>query len=379
MSHIANMDNHIKINKRSEGDFEIVFSGSLDSKSTAGIWTKIEKFLDKNKLQHLAVNAENVEYCDGAGLSMLFNLGLHSQKEGFEFEINGLDEKFLSLLEHYDTDKFLKTRAEKRKQIFLPEEVGKATCNVLSDVCGQVEFVGKLSAVLWKMLFQPSIIRWKQFYIVAERSGVNALGIICLVGLLFGLILAFTGVVTLEKFGAEIYVANMASLSIIRVLGPFITAVMLSGRSGSAFAAELGSMKINEELDALTTMGIDPIRFLVVPRVLATTLMTPLLAVVANLAGLIGSAVVLMGLGIPLVTYIDRVKNSIDLTDIYSGLFKAFVFGIIIGAVGCLRGMETKSGSSAVGDAATQAVVSSIILIIIAEGVFAVLYYHLGI
>jgi phospholipid/cholesterol/gamma-HCH transport system permease protein len=180
-------------------------------------------------------------------------------------------------------------------------------------------------------------------------------------------------------FGVEIYVADLAALSLLRVMGPLMSAIIFAARSGSAFAAEIGTMKVNEELDALSTMGIDPVRFLAVGRVLAGMAVTPLLAVFASLFGLIGAGAVMLGLGFPLITYFNQVVSAVDVVDFIGGLFKAAVFGLLVAAVGCLRGLQTKSGPSAVGDSATRAVVSGIVLIILAEGVFAVVFYCLDI
>lgn len=361
------------------GTIRIELPSRLDIHATTKLWKKVHNTINKVKPREVSVDAGHLEYCDTAGLSLLFDLEIRSQKEDYEYRISGLNEKFQNMLSRFDTDKFMDRKIQTRKNVNIAQQVGEASVNVWRDIYTVVEFLGETFVKVLAALIKPWDTRWKETFIVSERTGVNAVGIMTLVGVLFGLILAYTGVITLEKFGAEIYVANMAAISIVRVLGPFITAVILSGRSGSAFAAEIGTMKINEELDALYTMNIDPMRFLVVPRVLATTVMTPLLAVITNIAGLFGAGIVLLSLGIPVVTYTERVRSALDFSDVYSGLFKAMVFGTIIATVGCLRGMETKTGASAVGDAATQAVVTSIVLIIAAEGVFQVLFYHLGI
>lgn len=369
----------VEVQADSDGQVRLILRGRLDWETAGPLWREICRNLEKMRPRNVRCDAREVDYCDGSGLGLLFHLRLQARQGRFDFQLSGLDEKFNQMLDHFDAGKFLEIRHEQHRGIHIAEEVGRASVHLWQDFYAVISFLGETFVKITHALICFWNTRWKETFIVAERSGVNAVGIISLVGILFGLILAYMGVITLKQFGAEIYVANMASMSIVRVLGPFITSVILSGRSGSAFAAEIGTMKINEEVDALVTMGIDPVRFLVVPRVLATTVMTPLLTVVANLTGLVGCAVVLMSMGIPLVTFMERVKTSVDLGDFYGGLFKAMVYGMIIGAVGCLRGMETKAGPSAVGDAATQAVVTSIVLIIAAEGVFSILFYHLGI
>jgi phospholipid/cholesterol/gamma-HCH transport system permease protein len=214
---------------------------------------------------------------------------------------------------------------------------------------------------------------------IAELAGVNALPIVALIGFLLGLIMAFQSAIPMRQFGADIFVANLIGLSMLRELGPLVTAILLAGRSGSAFAAELGTMKFREEIDALSTMGLDSVRFLVVPRLLAAVTMTPLLTIFANLFGLIGGAVVMVSLGYPLVTYGNQLLSAVHIRDLVSGLSKSLVFGMVVAGVGCLRGLQTMTGASAVGESTTRAVVSGIILIAIVDGVFAVVFYCLGV
>ncbi len=209
---------------------------------------------------------------------------------------------------------------------------------------------------------------------------MDALPIVALVSFLMGLILAFQSSIPLKQFGAaEIFIGTLVSLSMIRELGPLMTTILLAGRTGSAFAADLGTMKINEEIDALNTMGLDPVRFLAVTRIIAAVAMTPLLTLFSDFMGVIGGAVVFRSFGYSLVTYWNQVQASVDMSDLLGGLFKSFAFGILVASVGCLRGFQTKTGASAVGASTTRAVVSGIILIVAADGVFSIIYYVLGI
>ena len=214
---------------------------------------------------------------------------------------------------------------------------------------------------------------------VAEQAGIGAVSIVSLVGFLLGLILAFQSAIPMQRFAAQIFVADLLGISMLRELGPLMASILLTARSGSAFAAEIGTMKVNEEIDALTTMGLAPVRFLVVPRVLAAVAVIPALAMLTNLAGLLGGAVVFRSLGFPLVTYVTRVSDAVTVGDVVGGLVKAMVFGVIVAGVGCLRGLETGEGAQAVGRSTTSAVVSGIILIAAVDGIFAVFFYALGI
>jgi phospholipid/cholesterol/gamma-HCH transport system permease protein len=194
-----------------------------------------------------------------------------------------------------------------------------------------------------------------------------------------GMILAFQSAVPMKRFGAEIFVADLIGLAMLRELGPLLTAILLAGRSGAAFAAEIGTMRVNQEVDALTTMGLDPVRFLVTPRLIAALLMTPLLTVFAGLIGLVGGAVTMTSFSIPVVTFLKQVDGAVNLDDFLAGFVKSFVFAVLVAGIGCLRGLQTEAGASAVGDSATRAVVSGIILLVVVDGVFALIYYLLDI
>ena len=178
--------------------------------------------------------------------------------------------------------------------------------------------------------------------------------------------------VPMKRFGAEIFVADLIGLSMLRELGPLMTAILLAGRSGAAFAAEIGTMRVHQAIDALTTMGLDPVRFGVTPRVIAALLMTPLLVLFANLVGLIGGAMTMQSFSIPIVTFLKEVDSAVTMTDFLAGFVKSFVFAMLVAGIGCLRGLQTGAGASAVGDSATKAVVSGIILLVVVDGIFAV-------
>jgi phospholipid/cholesterol/gamma-HCH transport system permease protein len=258
-------------------------------------------------------------------------------------------------------------------------EIGRAFDGLLHDIVTLVAFVGELTAALVGAVLNPRRIRWRDALLTAEQVGVNALPIIALIGFLLGLILSFQAAVPMKQFGAEIFVADLVGLSLVRELAPLMTAIILAGRSGSAFAAELGTMKVNEELDALATMGLEPVRFLVVTRVIAAVAMTPLLTVFSILFGLLGGLIVFLSLGFPVVTYFNELVFAVSYGDLLGGLFKALVFGLLVAGIGCLRGLQTRTGASAVGLSATSAVVSGILLIALSDGLFAVIFYLLDI
>jgi phospholipid/cholesterol/gamma-HCH transport system permease protein len=362
----------------SDGCLILTYSGRLDCLTTGAVWRKTSQLLHRQP-ERLVVDAAEVSYCDGSGIALFFSLRLRGLRNQIPVDIRNLRPELVALLERFQADTFDLRPPAPPPQTDVPTEVGHWAWHVWQDIFEQTAFIGELASWMLKTLVRPVNIRWNDFFLMVERTGANAIGIVALLGFLFGLILAFSGAISMQKFGVEVYVADLTAIALIRVLGPFLTAIIMAGRTGSSYAAELGTMKINNEIDALATMGLDPVRFLVVPRVLATTLVTPLLAVLANLSGLVGAAVVFLWMGFPLVTFTSHVQRVIDIQILMSGLVKAVVFGLLVGAVGCLRGLQTEMGPSAVGISTTRAVVSGIVLIVITEGLFAVIYYSLGI
>ena len=222
------------------------------------------------------------------------------------------------------------------------------------------------------------MLRWADVLRYADQAGVRALPLILLLGYLIGLILAFQSAVPMRRFGADLYVANLVSISLLRELGPLLAAVILSGRTGSAFAAEIGTMKVNEEIDALVTMGLDPMTMLVLPRMLAVMLVMPAMVIALDLAGLAGMTTVMVGFGFPPAAIAIQVQAAAVPGDLFGGLFKGVIFGIAVAAVGCRAGLGTGVGPRAVGQSATAAVVGGIVATILLDGMFAVLFYRLG-
>ena len=368
----------IRADVSGEGFLTLTIQGRLDSKTTGEVWREVERILARDgSHSRIVLDASRVDYCDGSGIGLLVELRRRQQRSGRELEIRGLQDEFQQLLDLFDPSEFPEFQTE--KQTKFPEDVGRVAVMVWEDSRTLVSFVGELGVALILALFNPRRVRWKDAFLVAETAGVNALPIIALISFLIGLIMAFQSAIPMRQFGAEIFVANLIALSMLRELGPLMTAIILAGRTGSAFAAELGTMKVNEEIDALTTMGLDPVQFLVVPRVIAAVTMTPLLAIFANLLGLVGGSLVLISLGFPLITYINQVLSAVTFVDLLGGLVKSFVFGILVASIGCLRGLQTETGASAVGVSTTRAVVTGITLIILTDGIFSVAYYYLGI
>ena len=366
--------------RSSDGTVTITLQGYLTSTTMGKIWRDDLPKLAKEKPKSLIVDASELVYCDGSGTGLLLELQRIQVHEGAEFELRGLADEFLRILNLFDAKKLNgEPKVETKSAPPFVQRLGRRFLHILEDYSAVIRYLGEFTMALWWGLFNLRRVRWKDAFRVMEITGINAMPIITLIGFLMGLILAFQATTPLKRFGAELLVAQLVSLSLLRELGPLMTAVILAGRSASSFAAELGTMKVNEEIDALNTMGLEPIKFLVLPRVVAAVLMSPFLCIYFILIGLIGGGVVVISLGFSVGTYLNQIKYSVTYLDLCGGLFKSFVFGVLVIGIGCLRGLQTRTGASAVGDSTTRAVVSGIILIAIADGIFSLVYYALGI
>ena len=257
--------------------------------------------------------------------------------------------------------------------------VGRVACEHMRAAQENCAFLGETVVRGLAMLLHPRQFRLGDCALAFERAGFDGLPITTLVGFLLGLILAFESAASLKMFGVEVYVADLIAIGLFRELGPLVTAIILAGRSGSACAAEIGTMKVDEELDALTTMGLSPVRFLVLPRMVAAAFVMPVLTVFAEMAGLIGGCIVLQIMDVPSSVFWKHVVSSSSAFMIGFGLAKSALFGLLVGFIGCAAGMRTKNTADGVGIAATNAVVCSIVAIAVADGVIAVACYVLGI
>jgi len=270
-----------------------------------------------------------------------------------------------------------------RQGVTIPPWLGRIGLSVLAaraPVRAMLGFIGEITLALGRLARRRARFRVADLLLLIQQAGADALGIITLISFLVGLILAFVGAVQLEQFGAAIYVANLVGIAMVREMGAMMTGIVMAGRTGAAYAAQLGTMKVTQEVDALTTMGISPLDFLVLPRMIALCLMMPLLCVYSDVIGIVGGATVGVGmLKLPLRVYYDQTLAAVTVKDLAGGIFKASVYGVLIAVAGCLRGMQCGNSSSAVGDAATSAVVTGVVFIVSACGIFAVVFYVLGI
>ena len=258
--------------------------------------------------------------------------------------------------------------------------VGGRTLNVYAGVSRYCDFIGRLFLDVLAFVSGRSQLRKRDFILLLQTTGPQALGIVCLLSFLMGLIVAFVGVIQLQKFGADVYVADLVGVAMTRELAAVMLGVIMAGRTGAAFAAQIGSMRVNEEVDALTCFGISPMQFLVLPRVFALILMMPLLCACADLVSIVGGMVVAVGISdVTATQYIHQIEQAVALNDLLGGIFKSVIFGVIIAVAGCYRGLNCGKDASAVGLAATSAVVTGITWIVVADAIFAVSFQILGI
>lgn len=270
-------------------------------------------------------------------------------------------------------------QARTDRSVRLLYAIGEAGLDAMRQAKEFSGFVGECAISAWRLARHPGRFRWRDCIEEMQQCGAMALPIVSLVSFLVGVTLAYTGAIILRIFGGDIWVADLIGLSMTREMAPLMTAVVLAGRTGAAYAAQLGNMKANDEIDALQTLGVSPVDFLVVPRLVALALMTPLLGLYCNCLGILGGMVIAKGvLEIPPTAYWVEMLTIVDLSDINTGLLKASTFGLIVGVSGCLRGLQADRSATGVGRAATSAVVTTTLWVVVADSIYAVLFNILG-
>jgi phospholipid/cholesterol/gamma-HCH transport system permease protein len=355
----------------------LTLAGDFDVDSAAGARREVAEKLAAARVTALAVDGSGIARGDMSGMAILYELAQGRIVPGVKATIRGLRPEYQTLLDAFPSGEALAAvRAEAPRRPFL-QQIGAATASMFADLRAQLVFLGGIVQGFAAVLRRPRAMRWPEVAVVFEKAGVNALPIVSLISLLMGLVIAFEAAQPLETFGAQIFIANMIGLVMIREFSPIFTAIIFAGRSGSAFAAEIGTMKVNEELNALETMGLDPLRFLVIQRVFAGTILMPVLAAYSMLLGVFGGILVMLSMGFPFAQVWAQLVGALGVHDVLVGVSKSFVFGFIIAGLGCLRGMQTKEGPNAVGDSTTRAVVAGILMIIVVDAVYSVLTYVL--
>ncbi len=317
---------------------------------------------------------------DSAFVISLIAILRAAQSAGTEVDAGGLPEGARRLL---DLAFAVKEREGARRVARDPgffEQVGTAVLDIWEDLRALLTFTGELVYSVGRFLRGRATYLRSDLFQYAQEAGAEALPIVTLISILIGMIFAFVGVMQLESFGAGIYTANLVAIAMVREMAPIMTAIIMAGRTGASYAAQIGTMKVNEEVDALTTLGMNPIDFLVTPRMIALVLMMPLLTMYASLVGIFGGTIVgIVMLDVPVMQYLHQTVDAVGLNSLFGGLFKSLVYGALVALAGCQQGMACGNSAMAVGQATTKAVVLGIVLIVVSAAVLTIIYINLDI
>jgi phospholipid/cholesterol/gamma-HCH transport system permease protein len=379
-----------KLEQLSSGSYEISIKekskiviylvGRIDVETTPSILKKLLPEIKAITPHSLTIDLDQVSCFDDFGALILFELNKIALAENGKFDIINAHSKTKEILSivKFDTDQKLASLTRKDSSNFIVRS-GDVALKSLFNIRYMISFLGSVILSFGHIILNPKFLRLNDTISCMEKTGVNAIPIVALISFLLGSVMSFMSSLQLEQFGANIYVASLVSIAMVSELGPIMTAIVVAGRSGSAFAAEIGTMKISEEVDALFIMGFAPTVFLAVPRMIALIIVLPLLTLFSDIFAIAGGLLVGISLlDLTTSSYIAQTIKTLTLFEVVWGMSKSVVFAALIAWIGCLRGFQTRGGSDSVGNAATSAVVSSIFLIILFDSFFAVARSFLG-
>jgi phospholipid/cholesterol/gamma-HCH transport system permease protein len=359
---------------------EVVFAGSWRISSEVASTDDAVALILGGGVAEVALDGKDLSEWDSTVMVAIRRIEAATKARGAHLDCGRLPQPLRGLLRLTEASpEQTEIAAAKPEPVTLTERVGDAANRAVRAGTVFLDFVGEATIAFARFTVGRARFQASDLALVIQESGAGALPIVSLISVLIGLILAFVGALQLRQFGVELYVANLVAIAMLREMGAVMTGIIMAGRTGAAFAAELGTMQVNEEIDALRTSGFDPMEFLVLPRMLALILMMPLLCLYADALGIAGGALIgATFLGLPWVEYWNQTQSAMTLSNFLIGLSKASLFGVIIALAGCLKGMQSGRSAAAVGLATTSAVVVSIVLIVAADGLFAVVLNVLG-
>jgi phospholipid/cholesterol/gamma-HCH transport system permease protein len=365
--------------QQAERGHRIVFSGRLSFAEATPLWQELRVALKRYKRRdRLDLDMQNVSWLDGGAMALLAHFRSELYRRGGRAEFVGASESIQEVIRIYRGDQAV-ARRKKRTPKSTIEQIGEAAHALAIEAQLTLAFFGQTLVGLWAVVKEPKSANWRDLAPTCERTGPDAVPIVLLINFLVGLVMAFQASVQLKRFGAEILVADLIGISVTRELGPLMTAIVVCGRSGAAFAAELGSMKVNEEVDALRTMGLGTTRYLVFPRLFALMIVMPLLSALADVVGILGGLVVaIASLGLSPVAYLHEVEKAVKVWDVGSGLIKAMLFGMTIAGIACQQGLATEGGAEGVGRRTTGAVVTTLFMLIMIDALFTIFFRLVG-
>ena len=370
----------ILVKNASGNVLELVLSGQWNLGQNLPSTEEVLHRLESSVVEQIIFNSQDIAGWDSGLLTFVKRLRKQIEKKAIALDISGLPQGAQQLLALAAAVPEKKDARSAEKQRPFLAIFGDETLEFIQSAGKLLDFIGAATVALLKFFRGKATFRRTDLFLMLESCGGQALPIVSLISFLVGLILAFVGAIQLLLFGAEIYVADLVGIAMVRLMAAIMTGIVMAGRTGGAFAAQLGTMQVNQEIDALRTMGISPMEFLVLPRMLALMIMMPLLCLYANIMGVFGGMVVgVFMLDIGFIQYLNETIAAVRFWDLGIGLFSGFVFGVIVSLAGCMRGMECGRSASAVGDAATSAVVTAIVGIIVSTAMITIICNILGI
>jgi len=368
----------IETAQTSEGDTIIVFHQPVDYDHVRALWENVSLHLNKQHSKTLILDFSGVQIIDSAGIALLRLIWRYCHQRQILLEYRSIPPSAKYFLRFVESEAGPPPGKAVFSFVDLVSSVGRFFLEMFEQCQDLVKFLGNFVLATGSTLLGSRQFRWREVLYYGQLSGSEAMPIVFLMSFLIGLVMAFQAAVQLRQFGANIFVADLVSLALTRELGPVFTAVILAGRSGSAFAAEIGTMKVNEEVDALIVMGFDIAKFLVLPKVFALAITGPLLTVLANVSGIAGGVVVgVFALDLTAMSFLEEAYQILTLKDVFTGLIKSFAFSVLVALIGCFRGLQARKGADSVGRQTTSAVVSGIFLIIFADAIFTILFHVL--
>ncbi len=353
-------------------------SGNLYTENSASFLSDLNVHLSGRLAREIKLDFSGIGYFDSTAAAVIAQTKTNLAQRGCRVVLSNLRPETQKLFNILNLDSLLRERAhpkEKRPGLFL--RAGTASIGFAKDVVFTCGYLGDVTLGLGYSIRYPHKIRWGDVFFYMERTGIEAIPIVLLINFLLGFIMAFQSAHQLKQFGANIFVANLVALTVVREMAPLMTAIIVAGRSGAAFAAEIGTMKVSEEIDALKSMGLDPTRFLIIPKIIASVITVPILTLMGGIVGIFGGLVVgVLFLDLTPWTYILQTDRALDAFDVFSGIFKSFVFALLIAGIGCMRGLQVEGGAQGVGRLTTSAVVSGIFLIILFDALFTLMFRY---
>ncbi len=357
----------------------VLLEGSLSMAQAAPIWSELRAATTSITGAEVAFDLSQADAIDGEIMALLVSLRADLAQRGVRATFRGANARVDLLVHLYGGDGKPKIRAPRTAESAIAH-IGRGTLDAVHEAKGVIEFLGSLVFSMARIVRRPREGHWKELAPLMERAGADAIPIVLLISLLVGFVMAYQAARQLQMFGANIYVADLVGISICRELGPLMTAIIVCGRSGAGFAAEIGTMKVSEELDALRTMGLSPFSWLVVPRTIALVVVVPLLTVLADFVGILGGGLVGgISLGLSVTGYVTETRGAVHLGDVWTGLLKSVFFAVAISLISCQQGFSASGGAEAVGKRTTSSVVSSLFAIVVIDALLTMTFRVLGV